>query len=442
MNNTDKYLSQLESILEKAKKVSEAAEVFLVSSEETPVHLEANRVKSIRSRQSQVVSLRIFKNGRVGYATANNLLDPDSLVRSAEETSMFGAEATFQLPAPGKHLHPTISDTAVPDVTMESMMAQAINMVETLVTHTPGLLCEGGVGKETASVALLNTSGFSESYTRTEYSAAVEGVLTRGTDMLFVGDEISSCRVITDVSSVTDSIMLQLDRAAATAGVSSGKLPVVFTPHGVASALVAPLMAGFNGKLVYEKASPLAGKSGRKLMDAKFSLYDDATLPMRPTSRPFDDEGVPSRRCPLVEGGVVKYFYYDLRTAALASTQSTGHGHRTAGQPVPSPSAFVFSTGTDSIDDMVSSIGDGLMVEQLMGATQGNILGGDFSGNVLLGYRIENGRITGRVKDTVVFGNVYSLLKEITALGSDARWAGGIYSPSILFPSLSVASKG
>ena len=60
-----------------------------------------------------------------------------------------------------------------------------------------------------------------------------------------------------------------------------------------------------------------------------------------------------------------------------------------------------------------------------MGATQGNILGGDFSGNVLLGYKIENGKIAGRVKDTMVFGNVYELLKDIAAIGSDGRWLGG-----------------
>jgi PmbA protein len=266
-------------------------------------------------------------------------------------------------------------------------------------------------------------------------------MLTRGTDMLFVGDEMSSCQAIADVSPVVNNVIRQLERAEATVAVRSSRMPVIFTPHGVAGALLAPLVSGFNGKLVYEKASPLAGKAGQKLMDAKLSLYDDATLPLRPTSRPFDDEGVPSRCCPLVEEGVVNYFYYDLRTAALAKTKSTGHGHRTPGQPAPSPSAFIFPEGETSFEEMVSGIEQGLVVEQLMGATQGNILGGDFSGNVLLGYKVEHGKITGRVKDTVVFGNVYSLLEDITALGGDGRWVGGTFTPSILFPSLSVAAK-
>jgi len=91
---------------------------------------------------------------------------------------------------------------------------------------------------------------------------------------------------------------------------------------------------------------------------------------------------------------------------------------------------------------MVSDIKEGLVIELLMGAEQGNILGGDFSGNVLLGYKVESGKIVGRVKNTMVSGNVYQLLKQITAIGSEARWvSSAVNTPPIYCPSLSVASK-
>jgi len=91
---------------------------------------------------------------------------------------------------------------------------------------------------------------------------------------------------------------------------------------------------------------------------------------------------------------------------------------------------------------MLADIEEGLVVEYLMGASQGNVLGGDFSGNVLLGYKIENGKIKGRVKDTMVSGNVYKVLKDIIAIGNDAKWIGGfLYSPSLYCPSLSVSVK-
>jgi PmbA protein len=77
-----------------------------------------------------------------------------------------------------------------------------------------------------------------------------------------------------------------------------------------------------------------------------------------------------------------------------------------------------------------------------MGAEQGNVLSGDFSGNVLLGYKIESGKIVGRVKDTVISGNIFKALKQVAAIGSDARWVGSsLYAPSIYLPGLTVAAK-
>ncbi|MFC2052047.1 metallopeptidase TldD-related protein, partial [Chloroflexota bacterium] len=198
-----------------------------------------------------------------------------------------------------------------------------------------------------------------------------------------------------------------------------------------------------NGKIVLEGASPVGNKLGQVVFDEKLCLYDDSTIAYRPGSHPCDDEGVSSQRTPLIEQGVVTGFLYDLQTAALTHTQSTGNGHRSrGGLPSPSPNAFIIAPGKTTFDEMVSDIKEGLVIEQLMGAGQGNVLGGDFSGNVLLGYKVENGKITGRVKDTMLSGNIYQLLKQIAAIGSEAKWVGGFLStPPLYFPSVSVASK-
>jgi len=95
------------------------------------------------------------------------------------------------------------------------------------------------------------------------------------------------------------------------------------------------------------------------------------------------------------------------------------------------------------MEEMVKDIKEGLVIEQLMGAEQGNILGGDFSGNVLLGYKVESGKIVGRVKNTMVSGNVYQVLREVSAVGSRAEWVDGfLHTPPLYCPRLSVASKG
>jgi PmbA protein len=199
----------------------------------------------------------------------------------------------------------------------------------------------------------------------------------------------------------------------------------------------------FNGKSVLEGASPLKDKLGEQVFDKKLSLWDDATIAYGVGSYPFDDEGVSGQRLPLVTNGVVTNFLYDLQTAALAGTHSTGNGRRIGGFPSPAISSLILSGGDVSFQAMVEDMKEGLIVEQLMGAEQGNILGGDFGGNVLLGYKVENGEIVGRVKDTMIAGNVYQVLKELLGIGQEARWVGGILqTPPLYCSGISVATKG
>jgi len=434
----------MEAILEQAKKSAEAAEVFSVSSEETQVHFEANRLKHLQTKQQTSLALRVIRQGRLGYAITTSPDDYKSLVDNAVETSRFGMEAKFELHLASTYPPIEVLSPDVESVSIEAMVELGEKLIAAVAGHTPGIICEAEVSRGEVSVRLVNSRGGQAAYRKSYFRFGIEGNLTKGTDMLFVGDSHSSCRAVLEPGIVIAPVVQQLEMARSQATVPTKSLPVVFTPHGVASALVMPLMAAFNGKTVLEGASPLGQKLGEEVFDRKFQLWDDATVSLRPSSRPCDDEGMPSQRTPLIEAGKVAGFFYDLQTAALAGTRSTGNGSRGhGGLPAPSASAFVIAPGDTTFNDMVGDIREGLVVEQLMGAGQGNILGGDFSGNVLLGYKVENGKIVGRVKDTMVSGNVYQALKESIALGRDVRWVDAfLHTPHIYCPSISVASKG
>ena len=429
-------------ILTKATKTADTAEVFMVQSESMPVVFEANNLKSLQSKESRGISLRIFKNGRIGFASSNNTNDIDWLVQAAVETSQFGAPANYALPPQSSFPAVECYDPQVEQISLNNMVNLGHEMIAALLAHTPELVCDASVSRHKQTINIINSEGLEATYSNSAFSLGIEGTLINGSDMLFVGESDNSCRPITDTGKILDTVRMQLERAKTLASVRSGTLPVIFTPDGVASAIVAPLMAAFNGKLVFEGASPLGDKLGQKVFDNKLELNDDATVPYCIGSSPFDDEGVPSQRLPLIKDGIPQNFIYDLKTAAQAHKSSTGHGRRNGGLPLPSPRAFVFNNGNVAPEDMIAEIKEGLLIEQVMGATQGNILGGDFSGNVLLGYKIENGCIAGRVKDTMVFGNIYELLKDIAATGSDGHWLGGqLFAPSFYFPALAVSSK-
>jgi PmbA protein len=434
----------MEQILARAKKVAAEAEVFQVSAEETQVRFEANRLKQLQTNQTTSLALRIIKDGRIGYATTTGTADAGELVRNAAETAAFGTEARFQLPDARDYPGVDIDDPAVASVSIREMIGLGEEMIAAVTSHTPGIMCEAGASRGVISVRIINSRGGQAEYRKSFFSLDIEGNLIEETDMLFVGESESSCHPLTDPRKVTDLVLRQLDLAKNRARVPTRQLPVVFTANGVGSALILPLMSALNGKMVLEGASPIGDKVGKTIFDKKFSLRDDPLVGYRPGSRPCDDEGVPSQLTPLIGRGMVKGFLYDLQTAALAGKLSTGNGSRHRGSlPSPAPSAFIVTPGKTTLDEMVADIKEGLVVEQLMGAEQGNILGGDFSGNVLLGYRVENGKMVGRVKDTMVSGNIYKILKDIAAIGSETRWIGGfLQTPPFYCYGLSVSSKG
>ena len=434
----------MEHILEKAKKAADEAEVFEVSSEETQVRFEANRLKQLQTKQQTSVALRIIKQGKTGYATSTEIGDGTELVNNAVETAGFGTTAAFKLPELTEYPVVDIFDDAVNSVSIREMVGLGEEMIAAITGHTPKIICEGAVSRGVITVSIINSRGGQAAYRKSFFGMDIEGSLIEDTDMLFVGESDSSCHPLSDTSTVTAEVLRQLDLAKNRATAPSKQMSVVFTPNGIASGLMLPLMSAFNGKTVLEGASPIGNKQGQSVFDKQFNLYDDPTIGYRPGSRPCDDEGVSSQRTTLVREGVVSDFLYDLQTAALAGKQSTGNGSRSrGGLPSPSASAFIITPGNTAFDDMIKDIKEGLLVDYLMGASQGNVLGGDFSGNVLLGFKIENGEIVGRVKDTMVSGNIYKVLKDITAIGSEARWVGSsLLTPPIYLPGIAVASQG
>ena len=91
---------------------------------------------------------------------------------------------------------------------------------------------------------------------------------------------------------------------------------------------------------------------------------------------------------------------------------------------------------------MIKDISEGIIIDQVLGLGQGNIISGAFSNNVQLGFKIENGKIVGRVKDVMISGNAIEELKNIVALGNKAKWIEGKYKfPHIYLKSLSVSAK-
>ena len=442
-------------ILRSAQKVAEQAEVFWVSWQETPVDFEANKLKQIQHKESTGIALRIFRGGKIGFSAASGPHlalslkragrgEGETLLDMAVETAQFGFPASFTFPSLRDYPEVNIFDPQVEKMPMEEMIELGTLTIAKVREYAPDILCDVRVTKGTGSVHIANSQGGEASYAKSFFSLNLEGILIQDTDMLFVGDSESSCCLPDNLDVVADRVIRQLELAKENAAISGVKLlPVIFTPRGVASAFLSPIEVAFNGKAVLEGASKLRDKMAEQVFDNGLSLWDDATIAYGIGSAPCDDEGVPSKRTVLIKNGVVSNFLYDLQTAALAGTQSTGNGRRAGARfPKPAMSSLVVDEGEVPFQSMVADMKEGLIVERLIGAEQGNLLSGDFSGNVLLGYKVENGRIIGRVKDTMISGNIYQVLKQFLGIGNEARWVDGVLrTPHLYCSCLSVVAK-
>jgi PmbA protein len=161
-----------------------------------------------------------------------------------------------------------------------------------------------------------------------------------------------------------------------------------------------------------------------------------------PFSCPFDDEGTPTRALTLIQNGELRLFYADRTTGHQLGSGSTGNGFRSGLGSYPTPGLvnLTIAPGTMDFAALVKHMKKGIIIDQILGSGAG--MSGDFSINVELGYRVHNGEILGRVKDTMVSGNVYTALRQIMAIGSDIDWNGPCYTPSLIVEGLSVTGRG
>ncbi|HJX03259.1 MAG TPA: TldD/PmbA family protein, partial [Dehalococcoidia bacterium] len=293
----------MEEILQLAREKAEQAEVYQVTSHSTPVRFEANRLKHVLTRESSGTALRLIKNGRIGFAQVSGKVNAEELVDMALETAAYGAEAKFDFPGTAEYMHVDTFDPATERASIEDMAELGQRLIDKVRAHTVEIICEAHLSRGTAGVAVINSRGGQAYYKKSYFSMGVEGVLMKGDEMLYVGDGQSSCHPIEDIEPIANEVILQLELAKQNAVLRGGMLPVILTPHGVASALISPLLSAFNGKVVYNGASPLKDKLGSRVFDSKITLWDDATIPFHVASGPCDDEGMPAGRTDLIQEG-------------------------------------------------------------------------------------------------------------------------------------------
>jgi len=429
----------MEKILEMASSRAEEAELYRVRSQTKEVGFQADKLKSVESAFEDGVGLRVIKNQRIGFSSLTDLSDPQDLINSALESAKFGQEARFNLPHPGRIPSPQCYNSQVISLKTHQMVEEGERTIELILKEAPNFKCEGGAEKTEIEVMIMNSRGLSFSFKKTTYALSFYAFLAKEGDFLGVQEGEASSKYEDWSSSVARRITEAIRLSRKKSKINPGRYPAIFTPRAV-PLLLQSLKIGINGKTVQKKASPLLDKLGTRIVSPCINITDDPLFSFGLATAPLDGEGIPSRRTQIIKEGVLKNFIYDLQTAGLMETESTANGARGYDSlPSPSTSNFILTAGDVSFKEMVKDIKEGIIVDQVIGSGQSNTLMGDFSVNLDLGYKIEKGKIVGRLKDIMVSGNAYTMFNQVAALGSELRWIGATRTPGIYFKEINVA---
>ncbi|MFN4245440.1 MAG: TldD/PmbA family protein [Brevinematia bacterium] len=418
-------------------------DIFIEEEVKVSVNFEGSKLNSIENVEREGIGIRVIRDGKVGFSSTNDASEIEKAFDRAIEVSRFGEDIDISFPRQPSVVFPIkIYDPSLENVNERDMVELGEEIISGIKDINPSIEVNLKIEKSFVKKSVINSSGLDITLNKTFWVISVEGVyVCRDESLLWLYDSKYSSRYDIDFSPIISYLQNIFLFSTEVASIGSGKYPVIFAPSSLYT-LIEILGVSLNGENVYKGISPIKDKVGEKVFSESFSLVDSPHLDWAIGSQPFDDEGVITNHKEIISNGVLKSFITDLRTSYLQNQVSTGNGFRSySSLPKPDFSNIVVHSGDMSLREMISSIDRGLIVYNLLGGGQSNINAGEFSVNVEKGFLIEKGKIVGRVKDVMVFGNVFDLFKNIVYISKEVKTEFNAVLPYIMFDSVNVNSN-
>jgi PmbA protein len=207
------------------------------------------------------------------------------------------------------------------------------------------------------------------------------------------------------------------------------EVPVVFDPE-TAAEILGTLFSALSGYSVFRNATFLKDRIGEAVASPLLTLVDDGRRLRGLGSRPFDGEGLPTRRNVPLERGVLRHYLCDSYAARKIGARSTGSARRgIGGGPSVGSSNLYFEAGGTSPEEILGGVEQGLYVTDLIGFGV-DLVSGDYSQGAV-GHWIEKGRLIHPVHEVTIAGNLKTILKDVDAVGSDLKFRGASAAPTL-----------
>ena len=427
-----------------------AADVVVVEGDSLMVGVRLGQVEKVQRARAKHLGLRAFAGERSAILSTSDFAHA-ALLRLAEDAVALArvtAPDPFSgLPEAGElSTAPTtldLFDPAVGAVTVEQATEwcqaaeAAARDTDPRITNSEGAEFDAGAHL----VVYAASNGFHGSYRNSSCSlscvpvASQEGAMERD-HWYSVQRHLAK---LDSPQSIGRTAAARALRRLGARQVGTQEVPVVFDPE-MAGSLLRHLAGAVSRGSIYRGLSFLTGKLGETIASPDFSVYDDGTLADGLASKPFDGEGLATRRTPVVEHGVLTNYLCDTYSARKLKMRSTGNASRSvADSPHVSPTNFFLPAGGTAPEAIIGSVKDGLYVTELMGFGV-NATTGDYSRGAS-GMWIENGQLTYPVSQITIAGNLLQMLRDIEVVGSDLVMRSSVAAPTLKITKLTVAGS-
>ncbi|MBD3679560.1 MAG: TldD/PmbA family protein [Rhodobacteraceae bacterium] len=439
-----------QQLLDAARKAgAEAADALAIESDSIAIDVLKGKLENAERTEGVDLGLRVLIGARQANVSVSDVR-PETIAAMAERAVAMAREAPED---------PTVG-LADPTQIARHLDIAALDLVDTAGEPAPADLQRAAMEAEAAALAVKGVSqvssasasyssrrmhlaasnGFSGGYGRTGHSISCVAITGSGTEMErdYHGEGRGH---LSDMPSAQEIGRIAGERTVALAGArkpKTGAYPMLYDER-IAGSLMGHLLSAINGTAIARGASWLRDALGEQVLPAGMSLIGDPHRPRISASRPFDAEGLATRRVSLVEDGVLRSWVLDLATGRKLGLDSTAHGTRgTSSIPSPSVGNVALSQGTKSRDELLREMGTGLLITSMIGASI-NPTTGDYSRGAS-GFWVENGEIAYPVNECTVAGNLRDMLKTIIP-ANDARHFVSHQAPSLLVEGLTLAGE-
>ena len=424
---------------------ADAADAVAVRSLSLSVEVRDGAVEESQSAEGDDLGLRVLVGKRQAVVSSNEsngdtrvLAERAVAMAKAAPEDKFAGLADEKLLA---HDFPDLDliDRDLPTVKRLEDMARAAEAAALAVkgvAKSSGASASAGIG----GMVLVTSTGFRGAYLGSQHGLSMSAIAGEGTGMESDYD-YSAALHAADLESPEKIGRTAGERAVKRLNprkVATRKVPVVFDPR-IAGSMVSHLASAANGSSVARKTSFLRDKMGEKLFADGIGIVDDPRRLRGLRSRPFDGEGVATRRLALIEDGVLKSWLLDCATARELSLATTGHASRgTSSIPSPSASNLHMAPGRKSPAELIADIADGFYVTDLIGMGV-NMVTGDYSRGAS-GFWIENGKLTFPVSEVTIAGHLLDMFRSLTP-ANDLVFRYGTNAPTLRLEGLTVAGQ-